>query len=177
MAYRQVILLALLLCLAPACVKKAPAPEAPPPAPVRPEPGSKLLLDHEALSRELGCDAVALPLVNVERNALNPERVDPGGEVHHRLVYAFCPADKTQPETGTLTRRLLLKGRAVFVDQTRDFTLVPGRSAVDAFFLVPPAATPGTYLLEVEYRGARHAKGGKAVTFSAKEVLFIGREP
>jgi len=177
MAYHQVVLLAFLLCLSPACVKKAPEQEAAPPAPTRPEPGPKLLLGHEALSRELGCESAQLPLVNVEKNALNPERVDPGGEVHHRLVYAFCPADKTQPETGTLTRKLTLKGRTVFVDQTRDFTLTPGRTAVDAFFLVPPGATPGTYLLEVEYRGARHGKNGRAVTFTAKEVLFIGQEP
>lgn len=171
MAHRQIACLALaaLLTLLAACPK--PPPPAPPAEEAKPAPGAKLLLAHEALARELNCPALQLPFLLVEKNALNPERVKPGGEVHHRLVYAFCPAGDAKEEPGTLTRRLTLKGKTVFLDQTRDFALVPGRSAVDAFFLVPEAAQPGAYVLEVSYKSS--SKGKLAPGFSVKEVLVV----
>lgn len=177
MAYRKIAILALLLCLTPACVKKAPEQE-PPPPPAKPEPGPKVLLDHEALSRELQCDKLKLPMLALEANTLSPERVAPGGELHHRIVYAFCPAPGGGSEKGILLRKLSLKGKVVFQDQDRNFVLTPGRSAVDAFILVPEAAPPGTYVLEVDYRGGQKGPHGpKPLSFSAKEVLFIGTEP
>jgi hypothetical protein len=171
MAHRQVASLALaaLLALLAACPK--PPPPAPPVEEAKPAPGAKLLLSHEALSREINCPSLQLPFLLVEKNALSPERIKPGGEVHHRLVYAFCPAGDAKEESGTLTRRLTLKGKTVFLDQTRDFALAPGRSAVDAFFLVPESAPPGAYVLEVGYKSS--GRGKSAPGFSVKETLVV----
>jgi hypothetical protein len=178
MAYRKIamVFLSLALCLCAACAKKAPEPE-PEVPPAKPAPGPKLLLEYQELSQELQCDKQKLPVLDVEANTLEPERVAPGGEVHHRLVYAFCPAPGGQAQQGVLMRKLTLKGRTVFVDQDENFALVPGRSAVDAYFLVPTAAEPGTYVLEVEFKGARGQRGAKPLSFSVKEVLFIGSQP
>ncbi len=172
MAYHQVVILALLLFLTPACVKHVPDQE--PAPPTKPAPGPKLLLEHEALSQELQCDTLKLPLLVVEGNTLNPERVAPGGEVHHRIIYAFCPDPGRGPETGVLLRKLSFKGRTVFLDQDKSFVLVPGRSAVDAYFLVPEDAPPGAYVLEVDYRGpAVGLHGSKPLSFNVKEILVI----
>jgi hypothetical protein len=176
MAYYQIAILALLLCLTPGCVKKAPDQE-PPPPPAKPDPGPKVLLEHEALSRELQCDQLKLPMLSLEANILKPSRVAPGSELHHRFVYAFCPASDGGPEKGTLMRKLSLKGKIVFLDQDKDFILTPGRSAVDAFFLVPEGAPPGTYVLELDFKGAgKGPHGAKPLSFSAKEILFINAE-
>ncbi|MBI4803691.1 MAG: hypothetical protein HY795_00480 [Desulfovibrio sp.] len=175
MAYYQIAILALLLCLTPACVKKAP--ELAPEPPAKPAPGPKLLLEYEALSRELQCDNLKLPMLALEANTLNPERVAPGGEVHHRFIYAFCPASGGGSEKGVLTRKLSLKGKTVFLDQDKDFILTPGRSAVDAFFLVPETAPPGTYVLELDFKEpAKGQRGSKPPSFNVKETLFIGTE-
>jgi hypothetical protein len=171
-------LLALLVCLAPACAKKPPE-EPPEPPPAKPAPGPKLLLGYEELFREIHCDQQKLPLVEVESNALSPERVEPGGEVHHRLIYAFCPAQGGGPEKGVLTRKLTLKGKTVFLDQDDSFVLTPGRTAVDAFFLVPQAAQPGAYVLEVDFRPAGKGRQSSAKPFFGplKEALLIGVDP
>jgi hypothetical protein len=118
MAYRKIamVFLSLALCLCAACAKKAPEPE-PEVPPAKPAPGPKLLLEYQELSQELQCDKQKLPVLDVEANTLEPERVAPGGEVHHRLVYAFCPAPGGQAQQGVLMRKLTLKGRTVFVDQ------------------------------------------------------------
>lgn len=176
MAYHQVAILALLLFLTPACVKPVPQQEPAPPA--KPAPGPKLLLEHEALSRELQCDTLKLPMLLLEANILNPGRVAPGNELHHRFVYAFCPAPGGEPEKGALMRKLSLKGKIVFLDQDKEFILTPGRSAVDVYFLVPETAPPGTYVLELDYKGpARGPHGQRPLSFSVKEALFIGTEP
>ena len=143
MAYHQVAILALLLCLSPACVKKAPEQE--PAPPTKPVPGPKLLLEHEALSKELQCDRLKLPLLALEANTLSPERVAPGGEVHHRLTYAFCPTPGSGPEKGVLLRKLSLKGKVVFLDQDKNFVLTPGRSAVGRL-LPGPGGRPARHV-------------------------------
>ncbi len=178
MANRQIALLALfMLLLVPACAKKTV--EAPPPAPpAKPAPGPKLLLGAEELAKEIGCDRLQLPVLELEGNTLKPERVQPGAEVHHQIIYVFCPDPDKAPEKGTLTRKLTLKGKTVFLDKEENFIVKPGRSAVDAFFQVPDTAPPGTYVLEVDFHSVTKAKKGqKPPSFNSKEILVVEEKP
>lgn len=172
MNFRQAlvaVLAALALC---ACAPKAPAPE----PPAKPAPGSKLMTPAGEVFTALDCAKKPLPFLLLESNTLTPNPTSPGTELHHRMVYVFCPAPGGQAETGTLTRSLSLKGKRVFSDVTKPFDVTPGRVAVDAFLTVPPGAEPGNYVYGVEYVSDAEAKKRKlaqALTIDEKIDLTI----
>lgn len=157
MAQRLLPLVVFLLALLGACTPK-PAPA---PAPAKIEPGSKLLAPAATVATALDCAKKPLPFLVLEQNTLTPNPAKPGAELHHRLVYAFCPAASGRPETGTLIRSLRFKGKTVFSDTTKDFAVTPGRVAVDAFLTVPAEAEAGTYVYAVEYISNAEAKKRK----------------
>lgn len=159
MALRNVFFAAVAACLLAACAQKTPPPQVQ--APAKPDPGSKIITPAEDVFAALGCADKPLPLLVVESDTLTPNPAVPGSEIHHRLVYAFCPKPGDKTETGTLTRTLSLMGKTVFSDVTAGVTVLPGRVAVDAYLTVPAGAQPGTYSYTVEYLSDAEAKKRK----------------
>lgn len=174
---RRYTILTLLLCLF--AVSCAPKP-APVPLPAKPVAGSKLLTPADAVFTSLDCANKPLPFLILEENRLSPNPAKPGEELLHRMVYAFCPAPGGKAEAGTLTRSLSLNGKQVFSDLTRDFTVTPGRTAVDAVIVVPAAAAPGAYVYAVEYVSngeARKRKLARTLTLDEKLDLVLTGKP
>jgi len=173
MAFRKALLAVFMICALAACVKKAP-PQAPQ-APERPAPGSKVLAPAEETFAALQCADKPLPLLIVESDVLTPNPAVPGTELHHRLIYSFCPKPGGKPVTGALTRSLSLNGTTVFSDVTKDVVIIPGRVAVDAYLTVPAAAEPGTYAYKVEFVRDSEAKTRKAARVNSfeDEIEFV----
>jgi hypothetical protein len=110
--------------------------------------GEKQTGSSAAVRRELGCDSRRFEL-RLEHSEVLPQRVRIGRELNHRFVYAACtPHDAV--EAYPMVRRVLHRGRVLFEDRDREFEIRAGRWAVDAFVGIPPAATPGSYVLELE---------------------------
>ena len=59
------------------------------------EPGQELVDLPAKVERQYDCDEKKLPFFRLEKNELNPNRVRPGGEFNHRMVYAMCPEKPT----------------------------------------------------------------------------------
>ncbi|HPU53572.1 MAG TPA: hypothetical protein PK359_18570 [Burkholderiaceae bacterium] len=114
--------------------------------------GEQQRADAPSVARELGCTPRSGPQVRLDSHEVLPSRPTAGREINHRLVYSACGVGTGA--TGTLSRKVSHRGRALFEDSER-FTLKPGRFAVDAFIGVPAQAQPGVYRIEArfEYRG------------------------
>jgi hypothetical protein len=171
--YRLLVLLVVAL-MTVSCAPKA----APPPAPEKPAPGSKLQTSAEAVFTSLDCAKKPLPYLVFEHNSLTPNPARPGEELRHRLVYAFCPAPSGQAEAGTLTRALSYKGKVIFSDVTKDFPITPGRVAVDAYLAVPAEAEPGLYAYTLEYVSnteVRKRKLARTLSFDEKIDLILAK--
>ena len=119
------------------------------------EPGQRLLDLPEKVEARYGCEKRRLPHFELERNEINPNRIRPGGEINHRIVYALCPLRRTEVVVGTLTTRVRFKGSVVLRESIPDFEIKPGRWSVDAFVRLPENAESGVYALEVEFERGR----------------------
>ncbi len=117
------------------------------------EPGQKLLDLPEEVEEYYACAGRDLPHLELERNELNPNRIQPGGELNHRIVYALCPRRSTEVVTGTLTTQVRFRGRVVVRERVPDFEFKPGRWSVDSFVKLPEAAEAGIYALEIRFEG------------------------
>lgn len=62
---------------------------------------------------------------------------------------AACTASARQPITGSVSRKIYYKNRAVFPDVIRNFEIEPGRSEVKAMIAIPAKAKPGNYVIEL----------------------------
>jgi hypothetical protein len=167
------LVLAFLLCLtAEACAPKPKTTDQPP----QPTVGSKLVAPAEAVFASLDCGRKPLPFVALEQNTLTPNPAKPGSQLLHHMVYAFCPATGGKADTGVLTRSLFSNGKLVFSDVTRDFSLTPGRVAVDAVISVPAEAAAGKYVYTVEYVSnaeVRKRKLARTLTLDEKLDLVL----
>jgi hypothetical protein len=115
------------------------------------DPGQELVDLPAKVERQYDCKEKKLPFFRLERNELNPRRVQPGGELNHRIVYAMCPESPTEVIQGTLVTRIRFKGRPI-LDETLDpFEIKPGRWIVDAFIALPESAEEGVYALELRF--------------------------
>ncbi|OLN30376.1 hypothetical protein DVDV_0576 [Desulfovibrio sp. DV] len=170
---RQTMTLFFLLCLT--AVSCAPKP-VPPDSGLQPKAGSRLVTAADAVFASLDCAQKPLPFILLEQNTLAPNPAKPGTQLLHHIVYAFCPAAGDKADTGLLTRSLSFNGKQVFSDATPDFTLTPGRVAVDAVITVPPEALPGKYVYAVEYVSnaeARKRKLARTLTLDEKLELVL----
>jgi hypothetical protein len=111
--------------------------------------GERELAPPGVVAQELGCGVPGAPLARSERSSVLPERPRPGTELHHRWVYAACPAPGEQL-AGTLTRRLVQDGRTVFEDRV-PLSLRPGRWALEVFIGIPREAQAGAYRMELRF--------------------------
>lgn len=174
MTRRNTILLLSLCLLTASCAPRPVSPDRTP----KPAAGSKILASSEAVFASLDCAKKPLPFLVLEENTLTPNPARPGDELLHHMVYAFCPGPGGQAETGVLTRSLSFAGTQVFSDVTRDFTIMPGRVAVDAVIIVPAAAPPGNYVYAVEYGSnseAHKRKLARTLTLEEKLGLVLTR--
>ena len=116
------------------------------------EPGTVMKTFPDAVWQEYDCDAKERPFFTLEENELMPQKVEPAGEFHHRMIYAMCPDKPTQVAAGTLSTRILFKGTPVYREQS-EYEIKPGRWVLDSFAEVPEGAEPGVYAYEVEFDG------------------------
>jgi hypothetical protein len=119
------------------------------------DPGQKLLDLPDKVAKDYACKERVLPWFKLERNEINPKRVEPGSQLNHRIEYALCPEKPTEVVTGTLTTRVRFKGEVVLDEQIPDFEIKPGRWRVDAFVRLPEAAESGVYALEIHFQQGR----------------------
>ena len=143
----------LLLSSSLACVSPARPHGAHAAAKSSQQAGPKLLGTDTEVGREYGCGQRSEPLLVLEESSLRPTPLAAGQEFGHRIVYALCPARSRQAVAGKLRTRIRF-GNGVLVDDRADFTVRPGRWAVDTFIALPPEAKPGGYELELEFTSA-----------------------
>jgi hypothetical protein len=115
------------------------------------EQGEKLLDLPDKVEKRYACRERVLPWFKLERNEINPQRVEPGSRLNHRIEYSLCPKSATAVVTGTLTTRVRFKGEVVLLEEISGFEFKPGRWRVDSFVVLPPEAEPGVYALEVHF--------------------------
>ena len=115
------------------------------------QPGEKLLDFPAAVSKEFGCAKRKLPWFKLEESEIWPERVTPGDELGHRMVYVLCTGGATKVVTGQLETRILFRGKTLVSDPQQAYDLRPGRWRVDVFVKIPPNAANGIYALELEF--------------------------
>jgi len=121
------------------------------------EPGEQLIALPDDVASRYECESRRLPYFVLERNEINPARLEPGAEFNHRLVYALCPSEPTAVVVGNLRTRIRYKGRVIVDDRGQRFEIKPGRWAVDAFVRLPDDASPGIYSVEVGFESPRVA--------------------
>lgn len=114
-------------------------------------PGEQLRDLPEAVAAEYHCATKVLPHIEIEGSELLPERVEPGQELNHRLIYALCPTGPTEVVRGHLETRIRHKGEAFVIERIDDYELKPGRWVIDAFIALPADAETGVYALELAF--------------------------
>lgn len=134
-------------------------------------PGEKNVDLPEEVADEYHCDKRPLPFFEVEEYQVLPQRVKPGGELSHRLVYVMCPRARTEVLPGTLTTRVLFKGREIVTDSVR-YELKPGRWRKDQTVQLPSTAAPGVYSLDLEFAVAG-ARGGDGSRFLEQQSFIV----
>jgi hypothetical protein len=115
------------------------------------DPGERLIDLPDQVAGDYGCAERTLPYLEVERNEVNPRRVEAGAALNHRIVYALCPRTATEVVSGTLTTQVRFKGRVVMRDRVAGFEFKPGRWSVDTFVRLPEDAETGVYALEIRF--------------------------
>lgn len=134
------------------------------------KPGERLVAQPAAVWKELGCDQRPLPYFAIEKNEILPASIAPGRTFNHRMEYVLCVAGAGETITGTLTRRIRLKGNVLFRDVSNEFELKPGRWRIDATIDTPPGARAGVYAFEAAFSSA-------SVNFDQGLSLIIGSAP
>jgi hypothetical protein len=115
------------------------------------DPGERIADLPEQVWEEYDCSHRALPFFKIERTELVPNRLRPGQEFDHRLVYVLCPERPTEVTQGSLDTRILFRGRPIVSEHDPSYELRPGRWIVDAFVEVPAQAEVGVYSMELEF--------------------------
>jgi hypothetical protein len=130
------------------------------------QPGQKLADFPEAVAEEYGCAKQKLPWFKLEELEVWPKRVQAGGQLGHRMVYALCTGGPTDVVTGRLEMRILHRGKPVVDVPEPSYDLRPGRWIVDVFVTVPPEASDGVYALELAFKS-------KGLRFEKSETFAV----
>jgi hypothetical protein len=118
-------------------------------------PGHELLDNPEKVAADFDCAHRPQPWVLLETQRLRPERLSPTDELNERFVYVLCPSPGRAGLRGTLTRRVLSRGKPIWSDVVRDYELQPGRWSVDLFLTIPAKAEAGLYDFEVAFQTSK----------------------
>lgn len=116
-------------------------------------PGVKPLLTPAEVEARENCTALRPPYARFDLSEVVPPQVPPGGTISHRVIYTLCPDARESPVRGRLSTTISLGYKRVFADAVAGFQLQPGQWIIDADIVLPPAAKPGSYVLETEFRG------------------------
>ncbi len=135
-------------------------------------PGEQLRELPEAVAAEYDCADKVLPHLEIEGSELLPERLRPGEELNHRLIYALCPTEPTEVVRGNLETRIRHKGEAFVIDRITGYELKPGRWVIDAFIELPTDAETGVYALEVAFQSPE-LSFEESITFAVDGKLRI----
>ena len=114
-------------------------------------PGPSLIDNPQKVATDFDCANRPQPWVLLETQQLQPGRLYANDELNERFVYVLCPAQGHGGLRGTLTRRVLSRGKAIWSDVARDYELQPGRWSVDLFLTIPVKAEAGPYEFEVAF--------------------------
>ena len=114
------------------------------------EPGVVHKTFADKVAREYHCDKRPLPFFEFEKSELVPEKIKPGREFNHRIVYVLCPERPTGVISGKLHTRILNRGEAI-KHEVVEMELQEGRWVVDTFITLPESAEPGAYAMQVTF--------------------------
>lgn len=115
------------------------------------QPGEHIRTAPDQVWIEYNCAERERPFVRVESMELLPERVNAGGRLNYRLIYAMCPSKPSEVVKTRAFRRLLFKGQQVAGSVNETLELKPGRWVIDSFFTLPKDSPLGVYALEVSF--------------------------
>jgi hypothetical protein len=128
------------------------------------KPGEKLESFPEAVWEEYDCDSQKRPFFIIEENELVPEKVSPGGDFNHRMIYVMCPRQATETVQGDLQTRIRFRGSPIVRKTTKAYEIKPGRWIVDSEVVLPEEAEPGVYAFELAFK-SRSLSFDKSLTF------------
>ena len=94
------------------------------------------------------CPQIEQHQLSIETSEISPEQVYPDDEITHTVKYSLCaPSDKFTMQ-GTLTRRIIFKGRELFRDSGIETFKAGTRRSIEAEITIPERAPSGIYTLE-----------------------------
>ena len=137
------------------------------------QPGEHIRTPPDQVWNELRCAERERPFVRVESMELVPERINPGGRVNYRIVYALCPSRPSEVMKARVLRRILFKGEQVASNVNNALELKPGRWVVDSFFTLPKESPLGVYSLEVSFEPANRQDDKKVRSFVVSNESYL----
>ena len=118
------------------------------------EPGERLMSFPDVVATEYDCSKRRLPFLKVEKSELIPTRLQPGGQISHRIVYVMCPSRASGVIEGKLYTRVQFKGTTVHSEAVKK-DLQPGRWVIDSSITLPEAAPTGMYALAIRFESSK----------------------
>lgn len=118
-------------------------------------PGPSMIDAPERVFAEYRCASRSLPFTLLQSQQLQPLRVAPNNEINQRFIYVLCPSRGYNGLRGSLTRRVLYRGNAIWSDNEPNYDLQGGRWSVDLFLTIPEGAEAGYYEFEVAFETNR----------------------
>lgn len=118
-------------------------------------PGPSMIDPPERVWTEYRCASRSLPFTLLQSQQLQPTRIAPNNEINERFVYVLCPSRGYAGLRGSLTRRVLYRGNAIWSDNDPNYELLGGRWSVDLFLTIPENAEAGYYEFEVAFETNR----------------------
>jgi len=103
---------------------------------------------EEGKPGKFACPQIEQHQLSIETSEISPDRVYPDDEITHTVTYALCaPTDKFTMQ-GTLTRRIIFKGKELFKDSGIETFKAGTKRSIEAEITIPERAPAGLYTLE-----------------------------
>lgn len=83
----------------------------------------------------------------IEKSEISPLQVSRDDEIKHTLEYSLCAPDDDFTLQGTLTRKIIFRGKVLFKDSGGE-TFKTGNDSIKAEITIPKRAPIGAYTLE-----------------------------
>jgi len=85
--------------------------------------------------------------LSIEKSEISPLQVSRDDEIKHTLEYSLCAPDDDFTLQGTLTRKIIFRGKVLFKDSGVE-TFKTGHDSIKAEITIPKRAPIGAYTLE-----------------------------
>jgi len=103
---------------------------------------------EEGKPGKFACPQIEQHQLSIETSEISPDQVYPDDEITHTVTYALCaPTDKFTMQ-GTLTRRIIFKGKELFRDSGIETFKAGTKRSIEAEITIPERAPAGLYTLE-----------------------------